>query len=137
MNESLAGYREIEHTADWELACWATDLPALLEQAARGMYALSETQLAPGPRQVIEIDLPAADPESLLVAFLSELLWLADQERLGFDTFQITIQADRMAARMEGAPVESQTKTIKAATYHNLKIVQTRWWVEASVVFDV
>ena len=35
------GYREIEHTADWELKVWAPDLRGLLEQAARGMYALS------------------------------------------------------------------------------------------------
>jgi len=26
------GYREVEHTADWELEVWAADLPGLLEQ---------------------------------------------------------------------------------------------------------
>ena len=35
------GFREHAHTADWELEVWAPDLPALLEQAAHGMYAIS------------------------------------------------------------------------------------------------
>ena len=40
------GFREHAHTADWELEVWAPDLPTLLEQAARGMYAISGVQLA-------------------------------------------------------------------------------------------
>ena len=44
----MAGYRELEHTADWELEAWADDLPGLLEQAARGMYALSGVRLDGG-----------------------------------------------------------------------------------------
>jgi hypothetical protein len=46
MTHSTAGFREIEHTADWELEVWAPDLPALLEQAGRGMYALAGVRLA-------------------------------------------------------------------------------------------
>ncbi len=62
-----SGYKEIEHTADWELEVWAPDLLGLLEQAARGMYALSGTCLAPGTRLRRSLSLPANDPESLLV----------------------------------------------------------------------
>jgi SHS2 domain-containing protein len=40
-SNQVAGYREREHTADWELEVWAPDLPRLLEQAARGMYRLA------------------------------------------------------------------------------------------------
>ena len=31
MIAEMAGYREVEHTADWELEVWATDLAGLLE----------------------------------------------------------------------------------------------------------
>jgi hypothetical protein len=70
-----AGYREIEHTADWQLDVWAPDLGALLEQAARGMYALAGVRLTDGPRQAYDLEVPFHDPEGLLVAFLSELLF--------------------------------------------------------------
>ena len=71
------GFRENAHTADWELEVWAPDLPCLLEQAARGMYALSGMRFTPGEVQKRMVRLTAADAEGLLVRFLAELLWLA------------------------------------------------------------
>ena len=137
MIELKAGYREIEHTADWELFVWAPDLSALLEQAARGMYRLSGTRLYPAPRRSHEFDLPASDPERLLVAFLSELLWLVEQDGLGFDTFFLNLTDAGLHARLEGAPVAAQSKEIKAVTFHNLAIRQTAIGLEVNIVFDV
>ena len=45
-----SGFREREHTADWELEVWAPDLPGLLVQAARGMYWLMGARLQEGVR---------------------------------------------------------------------------------------
>ena len=42
--ETTAGYRELEHTADWALEFWAPNFTELLEQAARGMYSLAGAQ---------------------------------------------------------------------------------------------
>ena len=50
MAKQSSGFREKEHTADWELDVWAPDLPALLEQAARGMYWLMGARLEEGAR---------------------------------------------------------------------------------------
>jgi len=135
--ETKAGYREIEHTADWELQVWAPDLPALLEQAARGMYNLAGIQFYPAPRQVYEFDLPAGDPERLLVAFLSELLWILEQDGLGFDTFILNLTGDGLHARLEGTPVAAQSKEIKAVTFHNLAVRQTADGFLVNIVFDV
>src|SRR5512136_2443926 len=88
------GFREHAHTADWELEVWAPDLPALLEQAARGMYAISGVQLVPGVAQDRTITLHAADIESLLVKFLSELLWLEQDQQLAFDHIRVVIYDD-------------------------------------------
>jgi SHS2 domain-containing protein len=81
MHDSFAGYREIEHTADWEIEVWAHDWSTLLEQAARGMYALTSTHLKPTPRLSRELILQAYDCESLLVKFLGELLYLISIQR--------------------------------------------------------
>jgi SHS2 domain-containing protein len=131
------GYREIEHTADWMLEVWAPDLPALLEQAARGMYALSGVKLALGDRRNITLELDFLDPESLLVRFLGELLYYADQESLGFDGFQIQVEGTHMDALLSGSTIISRDKEIKAVTYHYLEIRSTDQGLEARVVFDV
>ena len=137
VDKTLAGFREIEHTADWELAVWAPDLPALLEQAARGMYTLSGTRLLPGQRQVRAFTLPDNDPESLLVSFLSELLWLGEQDGLGFDRFSLEIAGECLNANLEGAPIAARSKEIKAITYHKLAIRKTGRGLEVNIVFDV
>ena len=119
-----SGFLEISHTADWALKVWAPDLPGLLAQAAKGMYALMEVKLQPGAHMDCPMDLDAADAEGLLVAFLSELLYLDEQEGLGFDDFDLVIQGCHLSGTLQGAPVESQRKEIKAVTYHNLEILE-------------
>lgn len=135
--DERSGFNEIEHTADWELEVWAPDLEGLLEQAARGMYSLNGAALEPGPRTKRSLQLEAQDSESLLISFLSELLYLAEAEGLGFDTFQLQIQDYRLTAGLEGAPLRQVSKEIKAVTYHNLKVEAGPQGLRASIVFDV
>jgi SHS2 domain-containing protein len=137
MNQPQAGYREIEHTADWQLQVWAPDLPLLFEQAALGMYALSGTQLESMPRLSEELHLEAADREGLLVEFLTELLYLAESQGLAFDNFNIQIESQKLYARISGATIKSQSKEIKAVTYHNLNIKEGPRGLEVNIVFDV
>lgn len=132
-----SGFREIEHTADWELEVWAPDLRLLLEQAARGMAALAGVRLAEEPVQTRRIELEAADAESLLVGFLSELLYLSESENLGFDRFEIELQGLRLHARLQGAPIVRLDKEIKAVTYHRLQIQTTPQGLRVRIVFDV
>jgi len=133
----VQGYREREHTADWELEVWAADLPGLIEQATRGMYALSGTRLELDGQITRTINISAIDSESILVGFLQEVLFLGEIEGLGFDKFDITFQRDGLAAVLTGGQILSQDKEIKAVTYHNLKIESTQRGLEAHIVFDV
>ena len=135
MNHS--GYRELEHTADWELEVWAPDFPTLLEQAARGMYALSGVELYESHRITRNLSLTISDHESALVEFLNELIWFGEDERLGFDQLQFTILEDCLSARLTGAPIVQQKKEIKAVTFHNLQIHRTERGFEVNIVFDV
>ena len=130
-------YEELPHTADWCLRVWAGSLPALFAEAARGMNALSGVRLAEGSRARRTFETAAPDPESLLVAFLSELVYAAEQEKLGFDMFMIDIEGQTLKVEMEGAPLLSLNKAIKAVTYHNLQIQQTARGYEIEIVFDV
>jgi SHS2 domain-containing protein len=134
---SNSGFMEVEHTADWELEVWAPDLAGLLEQAARGMYALAGARLQDGPRQRRSFTLWAIDPERQLVSFLSELLYIGEQERLGFDRYQLALQGDQLHAELEGAVLASLDKEIKAVTYHKLAIQAGESGLEVRIVFDV
>ncbi len=131
------GHEEIPHTADWALRVWGEDLPSLFAEAASGMSSLSGMQLERGPRLARTLELEAVDGESLLVAFLSELLYLQEQESVGFDRMELRVQGTRLKAEMEGARLTSVAKPIKAVTFHNLKIRRTEHGYEVELVFDV
>lgn len=137
MNKENAGYREIPHTADWELQVWAPDLPGLMKKAAEGMYALSGTHLAGEARQERTFEVPFADRESALVDFLSELLFISEQDGIGFDRFEIACVKDHCTVQASGAAIVAQTKEIKAVTYHNLQVRETERGLSVNIVFDV
>ena len=131
------GFEEISHTADWSARVWAEDLPSLFVEAARAMNSLSGTVIGTGPRVTQTFEAEGPDVESLLVAFLSELVYYQEQENLAFDVFDLRVAAQWLKAEMEGAQIESVEKAIKAVTYHNLKIEKTADGFETAVVFDV
>jgi SHS2 domain-containing protein len=131
------GFKEIPHTADWSIRVWAGNLPELLAESARGMNWLAGAKLAESPREVRTYETEAPDGESMLVSFLTELVYYAEQENLGFDDFDIRIKDGRLKVRMGGAPFVSIDKAIKAVTWHNLKIEETARGLEVEIVFDV
>ncbi len=137
MEINIAGFREIEHTADWELQVWASDMVTLLEQAARGMYELSHTQITNVNRVERIVSIPFADRESLLVDFLSELLFYAEDEDLAFDEFQLDFDGATLEARIGGALIDDQAKEIKAVTFHRMAVRETERGLEVNIVFDV
>jgi SHS2 domain-containing protein len=131
------GFEEIPHTADWSIRVWAADLPGLLAESARGMYWLAGAQLSEHPRERRTYEIEGPDGESFLVSFLTELVYYAEQDNLGFDDFDIRIKNGRLTVEMGGAPLKSLDKAIKAVTWHNLKINETARGLEVEIVFDV
>ena len=135
-------FEELSHTADWSLRVWAADLTHLFVETARGMNALTGVKLAEKPRVRRTYTASAPDAESLLVSFLSELVYFAEQDRLAFDQFDLSLKLEdgqpfRLSATLRGAPILSLNKAIKAVTYHNLQIQQTARGYEIEIVFDV
>ena len=134
---TAAGFREIEHTADWELEVWAPDTAGLIEQAALGMLALSGTRLQASPRENRRLVVEGGDPAALLINFLNELLFIGETENLGFDAFSVQVRPGSAEALTSGAPIAFQEKAIKAVTYHNLEIREKAQGLTVNVVFDV
>jgi SHS2 domain-containing protein len=135
-------YEEIAHTADWCLRVWAADMAHLFIESAKSMNALSGIALAEGPRLKRTLSASALDAESLLIAFLSELVNYYELDRLAFDHIDLTLDLNEdqpcsLTATLFGAGFRSRNKLIKAVTYHDLNIRQTGRGYEVEIVFDV
>jgi SHS2 domain-containing protein len=131
-----AGYHEIDHTADWELHVWAPDLETLLQTAAQGMYALSQTEIIGTPVER-NFSFPYQDGESLLVDFLSELLFFGENEGIAFSKYHFDFNGSTFKVRASGALIKDQVKEIKAVTYHRMRIQENERGLEVNIVFDV
>lgn len=131
------GFEEIPHTADWSIRAWAEDIEQLLVESAHGMYWLAGSTVSDGPRIKKTFVAQEPDNESLLITFLSELVYYTEQENLVFDEFELSIKNGRLEVEMEGAPLRSISKAIKAVTWHNLEIHKSARGLEVEIVFDV
>ncbi len=131
------GFREVPHTADVAIDVWAPDLESLFAEAARGFNAVAGAQLSASPRLIRDLNLHEMDDEGLLVAFLTELVYAQEQERLGFDVFDLRISDHQLVGTAHGAGLLALMKPIKAVTYHGLEIHPGRGPLEVQIVFDV
>ena len=144
MNASAsAGYEELEHTADLRLRAWAMDLPGLFTEAALGLGALLQCRPPASPVAARRtVHLRAGDAESLLVTWLSELLYLNETQALFFSQFDLRLAHDEdgaltLAAAMRGVAGCPARRSIKAVTFHDLSISsRPSGAVEAVVTFD-
>ena len=131
-------FEEIEHTADWAYRVRGENLAQLFIHAALGLYTLVGMQLAPEERVTRSIQLKGIDRESLLVAWLNELLYFHESEGLGFEQIEIQhLDETSIQAIVTGAPTQQWLKDIKAVTYHNLAIRETESGLEVTLVLDV
>lgn len=130
-------FEEITHTADLSIRVWAADLPSLFSEAAMGMYWLAGVLPSLSPPKSRTLQLDASDPESLLVSFLSELVFVMEVEKLVFQDLAIQVNNNQLIVEMMGVPVSVVNKAIKAVTYHNLQIQNSANGLEVVLVFDV
>lgn len=136
-NQADSGFIEVPHTADWSIYVWGEDLASLLIEAARGMVFLQQLELE-GNIVVKTIMIGETDPESLLVTFLSEILALSELEGMGLVNLHLSFNEGQLIAKLDLARIKSQSKYIKAVTYHMLKVSPGKnHGLETTIVFDV
>ncbi len=133
-------FEEIPHTADWSFRAFGRDLSELFENAAFAMFSMQGSiQSSAHAREISRgVSVSGIDYESLLVNWLSELLYLQEAKRETYHRFHIKeISPTALSAQILGTRVEKIDKIIKAVTYHNLKIEQTKDGWEVVLVVDV
>jgi len=130
-------YVETEHTADYSICITAPALHGVFEQAVQAVRLLSgiETQaIAPGSA---EISIAAADLESLLIAWIEELLFLIEVKGKVWTGVRVEVDGFSLQARVDILPVKHQARAIKAVTYHGLAVTRKIGSWQAELTFDV
>jgi len=136
-HQSSPKITEVNHTADVALRITAESIEQLFIKSAEGMYALAGVKTDHTILSARQLIISGMDPESLLVAFLSEMLYLLEEEKIAFHYFNLGISADSVTCSITGSPVTHLRKSIKAVTFHDLKIMKTAEGFETTLVFDV
>ena len=136
---SPTDFEIVDHTADWALRIYGSDLTQLLSNAAIGMASLIVQDIKEVPVDVERhLELDAYDAETLLVDWLTELAFWVEDEQLIFPMISLSDVTDtHLKAILKGGRVAELLKHIKAVTYHNLEIEKTDRGLAATVVFDV
>ncbi len=140
MNNKLAGFEELSHTADLEIRAWGEDLASLFSAAADGMFHLSGIEdYEEGFSAVTEsISLDAMDYEGLLILFLEELLYRLTEDYMLFSIDSLSVSPEfSLKGKLKGTQIRSYQRDIKAVTYHQLSIRETDQGFEVNIVFDI
>ncbi len=142
MVRTLKPYRLIAHTADLGMVVRGKNLADLFTQAAWSFFDLMVETQHIDLAQARTIFVEAPDRETLLVAWLGELLYLFEVHRLVFGKFSIrSLTPTALQASVWGEsydPAKHRLKTaVKAVTYHQLHIREERGGWQARIIFDL
>lgn len=131
-------YEEIEHTADVGIRAYGKTASELFAAAAEGLFSLIADPAKIKPKGEVEIRLRADDLPQLLVAWLSELLFLHETQRLLFCKFEVHVRGTTLRAHSWGETIDKRRHelklAIKAVTYHRLSVDVKKGVAE--VIFD-
>jgi SHS2 domain-containing protein len=139
---AVQDYELIDHTADLGISIRARCLPELFACAANALFDLTCDLESVIPRRSIHLQLENPELEGLMVAWLNELIFLHETQRLLFKSFDLIISGNYLlSAKVEGEDLDPNKHTIyrsfKAATYHQLEVLQEEGWWTARIIFDV
>ena len=139
-------YEELGHTPEVGLRLEADSAADLFVCAAQAMFHLihpvsfthKTSVAATDTAEWHQITLSASDPESLLVDWLGELLYLYETTGLVYHRYHVnTWERTYIEATVTGhKPDQSPARHIQAVTYHQLEVVQTADNWQAHVFFD-
>jgi len=130
-------YKFLDHPADIKIQSFGKDLAELFTNSALGMMAfLYETDDVKITR-TDHIEIEADNLESLLIDWLSEILYLSDTHYRNYCDYKITFIDEKKIIAEVGSGEAVAKNDIKAVTYHDLKIEKKdHEWV-ATVVYDI
>ena len=138
----MQSFRTLEHTADVGFEAFGRSREEVFANAARALMNIIVDLESIEPCEAVPLQISGPDPESVLVNWLSELLYLYDAEGWLFRDFEIQrLQRDSLTAVARGEKflrTRHQAKLlVKAITYHQLALEETPQGWRAQVYVDI
>jgi SHS2 domain-containing protein len=132
----------IEHPADVGFLAYGRTLEELFANAALAMFSLACEPSAIEERERREVEVTGGDHETLLFAWLAELLAISDVEQIFFRRAEVTeVHEGRVRGAATGERYDKLRHRagtyIKAVTYHQLRVERTPEGWRARVFLDV
>lgn len=133
-------FEELPHTADVKIRAHAPTLDQLFNEACRAlMQVMYGTDIKGGTSREIEMDAP--DQESLLLDFLSEVLFITDAENLVIAHANVRITGKHLHAVLDGEPFDPKRHRegteIKGISYSGMSIQEDAGGYVLEILFDV
>jgi SHS2 domain-containing protein len=139
---SVPPFEILDHPADIGFRAFGGTATELFENAALALISIASEIGDVAARHEYFLEATGTDQESLLVAWLSEVLYWFDGKRITFCRFRITtIGPHGLTAVAYGEPrnpIRHRFRPIvKAVTWHQLKVRKTRKGWMAEVYLDI
>ena len=148
-----ASFTILEHTADIGFSAWGATAEELFESSAQAMMAIAAEGCLIAAAEERFIEVTGEDYESLLVNWLSEVLYLFDSEEFVVGRFHVESVAAaetntgsrdepaRLRARLAGEKRNPKrhpwSLIVKAVTYHEIEVTERNGRWESRVFLDI
>lgn len=138
----MEAFRILEHTADIGFEAFGRTREEAFSNAGCALQSIMVDLDAIASRDEMKIEVEGTDAKSLLVNWLSEILYRIDADGRLFHDFDVGIHGDRsLTAIAHGEPFDPgrhQVKLqVKAITYHQLALDETPAGWRAQVYVDI
>ena len=111
-------------------------MPELFSHAALGMYHILGFKDESHGKSEDAIVLEAPDAETMLVSFLTELLFLAEKG-IKVEVSKIEINNNILRAKINKRCYQGLSNVIKAVTFNEMKIIKENKIFQTKIVFDL
>ncbi len=129
-------FEEIPHKADVAIIAYGHSLKELFSHAALGLYHIlgSAGESLGWVEDVIVLQAP--DIETLLVSFLTELLFLAEKG-IKAEIYELEINDKALRAKIYKRSDQRFSNFIKAVTFNEMKVLKKDGIFQTRIVFDL
>lgn len=133
-------HEPIEHTADTGFRAHAPTVEELFEECAAALFGVMYASPTAEPTHSFPVSSTGASLAELLVAWLSDLLWVAESHHVALGRFQVeSVSLTEVRGHASGVDLDSvelHGPPVKAVTYHGLDVHNDEEW-HATVILDV
>jgi len=128
----------LEHTADLKFKAYGTTLAECFSNASCAMFEAMFADYTIDDGESRQIIIEAADMQTLLHDWLSELLFILYSENLVCGNFSVEIEDNKLKASFNCDDIEKHhfQSEVKAVTYHEMIIKEEAGLWSAQVICD-